>query len=217
VFSTLTYDDAHLPPTLSTREVTLWLKRLRKSLGPARPIRFFASGEYGEQTHRPHYHAILYGATTTDAGKIEKSWGLGHVQTETVTPARIAYVAGYTSKKIGYKYKIRDLVDPETGEYLGKWQPPFIQMSRQPGIGGNAREHTQSWREYAIHNGQHMPVPKYYHEAWKALATTEQLEDLDRDQQQKQIAKQPVTYEQLAAAEKIAMSQQSIKAATRKY
>lgn len=36
------------------------MKRLRKYLEPVK-VRFFACGEYGDNTYRPHYHLILFG------------------------------------------------------------------------------------------------------------------------------------------------------------
>lgn len=96
-FTTLTYDDAHLPPTLQKRDLQLFFKRLRRS--SAEPLRFFGCGEYGETTHRPHYHAIIYGRSIADAEEIERTWGQGHARTVDVTIASINYVAGYTAKK----------------------------------------------------------------------------------------------------------------------
>ena len=61
VFSTLTYSDDNLPKNLelSERHLTLFFKSLRKHLNN-RLIKYFACGEYGETTSRPHYHAILF-------------------------------------------------------------------------------------------------------------------------------------------------------------
>src|SRR5690348_1080134 len=47
VWGTLTYNEKYLPPTLSKRHLSLFMKRLRSKLEPRR-FRFFASGEYGE-------------------------------------------------------------------------------------------------------------------------------------------------------------------------
>ena len=60
-FVTLTYDDAHLPPNgfLDKTHLSKFLKKLRKKF-PHNKLRFFAAGEYGEQTARPHYHLILF-------------------------------------------------------------------------------------------------------------------------------------------------------------
>lgn len=214
VFVTLTYDEQRLPPTLQKRDLQLWLKRFRKELGPARPIRFFASGEYGEQFHRPHYHALVYGASQEDRRIVEKTWGMGRTSCEQVTAERIAYCAGYTQNKIAdTPHTAHDRVDPDTGE-LYRWQPPFIQMSRRPGIGGQARKHTQSWEHYAIHNGSKMRVPRFYHEAWKAHATEEQVA-ANKIQRKQKAQEQVMTLKMLAANEAIAVAKQALKACTR--
>ena len=71
LFLTMTYDDEHLPvvydpatervrATLVKTDFQKYIKRVRKSIHPQK-IRYFACGEYGEETQRPHYHAIIYG------------------------------------------------------------------------------------------------------------------------------------------------------------
>ena len=62
-FLTLTYDDEHLPEdkSLSKRDFQLFMKRFRKDFGL--PVRFFACGEYGKKTFRPHYHVIFFGVS----------------------------------------------------------------------------------------------------------------------------------------------------------
>lgn len=179
-FTTLTYADENLPITLTKRHLQLFLKRLRRTT--TRTIRFFASGEYGETTGRPHYHAILYGLHHTEAHTIDAAWGLGHSQTYPVTPARIAYVAGYTNKKADWRNRAKEeRIDPTTGE-IYTWQPPFIQMSRGGrnghGIGGSARQWPESWRSYAILNGNKQPVPRYLHQAWLDQATDDDKKKL---------------------------------------
>lgn len=69
-FATLTYRDEVLPytassgsgesvfPTLQPRHLQLFLKRLRKDL--PEKLRFFAVGEYGDRSERPHYHLALF-------------------------------------------------------------------------------------------------------------------------------------------------------------
>lgn len=172
-FVTLTYDDLHLPPTLDKAHVSRFLRRLRKTLG-SRSVRFFASGEYGETTERPHYHAILYGTADEDA--IQHCWRAGFARVDPVTPASISYVAGYSAKKIGWKLQRGERVDPSTGEVY-EYQPPFVLMSRNPGIGSSSRAYWQSWRTTAIHHGKPVPVPRYLHQAWKDNASPQQLED----------------------------------------
>lgn len=184
VFSTLTYDEQHKPPTLDRRALQVFNRRLRKKLRPNRLIRFFASGEYGELTGRPHYHVLLYGCHQTDADLIEDTWQQGHVYTYQLTPAAISYTAGYTAKKLDQYPDIRpERVDPETGEVY-RWQLPFRQMSLKPGIGANAKQWPASWRNAAIYNGHTMPVPRFLHESWKAQATPEQIAALLAEKEQ---------------------------------
>lgn len=173
---TLTYDESHKPPTLQPHHVSEWLKRLRSRVKPTK-VRFFASGEYGEQTQRPHYHALLYGLPA-DCEETQNAWPHGYVRTDPITPAAIAYVAGYNAKKIGWRLTDREeKVDPDTGE-IYQYQPPFIRMSRNPGIGGSSRKHWRSWKETAVIDGLTIPVPRYLHEAWKQNSTKEQQEQL---------------------------------------
>lgn len=214
-FTTLTYADRWLPPTLEKRHLQLFLKRYRRKA--ARPIRFFASGEYGEQNGRPHFHALLFGAGPADAHRVQETWGMGHTHTVPITPAAINYVAGYTAKKLGDTLRAqREEVDPETGEVY-RWQPPFIQMSRRPGIGGHAREkYRSSWRSYAVHEGRQLPLPRFLHEAWKKTATPEQLEQLAQEKYEYRRTKQIVTDQMLEAGLEIAIAKQALKAGKRK-
>ncbi|AZL82688.1 replication initiator protein [Apis mellifera associated microvirus 11] len=174
-FVTLTYDDANCPPTLSPRDLSLYLKRLRRRSNGG--VRFFACGEYGDRTKRPHYHALLYGLPPTDPA-IKASWRFGLVDVGNVTPASIAYTCGYVTKKYTSKRWVGEVVDPDTGEVI-KWQPPFLQMSRNPGIGAHAREFTSAWRSHAVlPGGIRQPVPRYFHQAWVNQASDQELEAL---------------------------------------
>lgn len=77
-FLTLTYDDNHLPvnsmldretgelhdvATLDKEELQRFFKRLSKKFGEG--IRYYAVGEYGSKTMRPHYHAIIWNLPLT--------------------------------------------------------------------------------------------------------------------------------------------------------
>lgn len=63
-FLTLTYADPWLPinnygnPGFSLRDMTLFLKRLRSKVPDK--LRYYYVCEYGKDTHRPHYHMILF-------------------------------------------------------------------------------------------------------------------------------------------------------------
>lgn len=127
-FVTLTYSDENLvyndnyEKQLCKEDFQKFMKRLRKYYdSEGKKIRYFACGEYGSKTKRPHYHFILFGALASHE-LIEKIWGFGLVHIGSCTADSIQYVAGYVLKK--FVNKKRDTVTPE-----------FILSSRRPGIG----------------------------------------------------------------------------------
>lgn len=106
LFVTLTYSNEHftkesgrLTPkgymTLNKRDFQLFMKRLRKATPKGVVLKYFAVGEYGSQTYRPHYHAIIFNAART---AIEKSWLLGNVHCDIVNGATVAYTTKYMHK-----------------------------------------------------------------------------------------------------------------------
>lgn len=180
-FLTLTYSDEFLPPggTLCVRDLQLFMKRLRKRL--AHKIRFFAAGEYGDRTLRPHYHLILFGEDFPDrvpwrktgsghviyrSKLLEGVWALGHAELGTVTPESCGYVARYCLKKVNGERAEEHYrrVDPETGEVY-RCLPEFITMSSRPGIGADWFEQFASDAfpsDFVIIDGQKRSVPRYY-------------------------------------------------------
>lgn len=147
-FVTLTYDDQHLPkgskefPTLVKKDLQLFVKRLRKATD-REGIRYFACGEYGSQTARPHYHLILYNLPLDDLqpfGRnelgdqyfrsefLESVWQhQGFVSVGRVSWESCAYTARYIVKK---HYGKDSTYYSEFGI-----APEFVVMSRRPGIG----------------------------------------------------------------------------------
>lgn len=185
-WTTLTYADEYLPPSLRKDHLQGFLKRLREShrRSGAASVRFFASGEYGERTFRPHYHAILYGVPRTSLA-VQAAWPHGYARVDPLSGAAISYVAGYCSKKVGWRdFERGERVDYETGESY-RYQPPFIQMSRRPGIGGAARRFVNSWRDTAIFAGARIPVPRFLNKAWLDQATDEERELLTQEKLEK--------------------------------
>lgn len=217
-FTTLTYDDAHLPDTLVKRDLQLWLKRLRRNIqrtASNRTIRFFAAAEYGETTGRPHYHVITFGLSAQEDHLIDDAWGLGLTRTYPANNRTIAYTAGYTAKKREPKFRLAHHDRPRldrTGTYFYRWQNPFFQMSRRPGLAAHAKQYTDSWRLYSIQNGFKKPVPRYLHEAWKAQATPLQLEELEQEKYELTNTHR-YNAQQLNAQEKITQAKHAITAA----
>lgn len=178
-FLTLTYRDADLPEnnSLDKRDWTLFMKRLKKRHG-GRSIRFYHCEEYGENTNRPHAHAILFGfdfkdkvyLKDTETGhKLYKSdlldeiWQKGDCYIGAVTFESAAYCGRYVMKK---------LTGGRKSEY-GLRVPEFATQSRRPGIG---KPWLKKWEsdvfplDFCIMNGRKVRVPKYY----DALVTAEE-------------------------------------------
>lgn len=131
-FITLTYakapetDKHHM--TLKKKDFQDFIKRLRKNTGIK--LSYIAAGEYGPQTHRPHYHAIIFGYWPKDsklAGisktqieyfnsqELSKTWNKGWVTIEKANYNSIAYVTRYTQKKAG--------IQAEKRKYTGEIEP----------------------------------------------------------------------------------------------
>lgn len=144
-FVTLTYSDQHVPVgnTLVPSDLRDFLKRLRKAVEPSR-FRYFAVGEYGDVSQRPHYHAGLFGYPGCAYGQsrysrrtidccywcdlVRDKWGKGHIYLGTLEADSAQYLAGYVTKKMTSKD------DPR----LEGRHPEFGRMSLKPGIGADA-------------------------------------------------------------------------------
>lgn len=187
-FLTLTFRDDDLPEDMSVnvRDVQLFMKRLRKKLGT--PLRYFACGEYGDTTFRPHYHLILFGYDFADktpwrrsssgfvlyrSAELERIWPYGHCEIGNVTVQSAGYVARYVTKKVhGDDERAIDAYwrryghNPETGEERG-WpvRREFVVMSRRPGLGAEwFREFDRDVfpSDFVVVEGQKRPIPRAY-------------------------------------------------------
>jgi hypothetical protein len=183
VFVTLTYSEDHLPADLSVSkaEFDLFIRRLIEHYGATR---YFACGEYGGQTKRPHYHAILFGQGFPDryfwskspggdllyrSPTLEKIWGKGNCLIGAVTLTSAEYVARYTVKKVNgdrvAAYLYRGEQHPLTGEIPWSVDPEFITMSRNPGLGSDWLEkfHRDVFpSDFLVINGRKRAVPPFY-------------------------------------------------------
>lgn len=170
-FITYTYDDQFLPfskngyPTLVKSEHQLFIKRLRDHLKRNKietKLKYYTVGEYGSETHRPHYHSILFNLPrvyfdTPDL--LLNLWQKGFVQVDPCTPGSIAYVAGYCMKKLYNDNLARAPGDDRI--------PEFSNMSK--GLGKNfitpqmVGHLKQNLNPYLIREeGMKMPIPRYY-------------------------------------------------------
>lgn len=152
-----------------------------KYCGEGKPLRYFMCGEYGDTTHRPHYHAIVYGFYPPDSRPLRNGlftsdllssvWPFGFHTVAKVEPACVSYVAGYVDKKMD--------------ESRNVWMvegvaPEYVAMSRgcsKLGTGGIGKSFFDLyWRElyplnddgtfardYALTvDGAKVKMPRYY-------------------------------------------------------
>ena len=124
IFLTLTYDNDHLPKDgkLNYLDFQLFMKSLREKIN--RNIKnkenkihvsYMVTGEYGDKTKRPHWHAIIFNYRPTDAKykyssdhgedvftstEIRDLWNRGNIEFGSVTMDSAGYVARYAAKKL---------------------------------------------------------------------------------------------------------------------
>lgn len=91
-----------------------FIKRLRKHYEGTK-ITYYHVGEYGEKTHRPHHHLLLFGIDFKEdrkpmppskSGKVQEDseilrtlWALGRVSVQDVNPNNVIYISQYSLKK----------------------------------------------------------------------------------------------------------------------
>jgi len=184
-FITLTYNQDKIiygkstTGTLVLEDLQKFWKRLRKELGKNGTfIRYFACGEYGDTTNRPHYHACLFGFDWPDkvlysvkngnnlysSDMLNNIWGNGNCYSGDVTFESAAYVARYIMKK----HLGRD------SDYYEKEgiAPEFVAMSRRPGIGTKWFEKYHSDvinNDIMVINGKETKPPKFYDKLTESL------------------------------------------------
>lgn len=190
-FVTLTYAEENLPVGLSLVPTDLqkWLKRFRAAIEPLR-VRYFAVGEYGDETQRPHYHVALFGyphcsCYVFNRGKptsvwqscpvcslVRDTWGKGLCHVGRVEKHSAGYIAGYVTKKMTSK----------DDERLNGRAPEFSRMSLKPGIGANFMwdvasttmqhkldENNPDVPSYLLCGGKPMPLGRYLRQKYRLM------------------------------------------------
>lgn len=190
-FLTLTYDDNNAPKNkmLVKDEISNFNKSLKYYLNKNNmdsKFRFYAVGEYGGETARPHYHGIYFGLDIYDLklafikdGKcyynssfLSSVWNKGFVVISEVDVSTACYVARYCDKK--------KLLTKEQKEYLENKGvvPEFSVMSRRPGIGAY---YTDKIIENVKDNiltlkikDNSFSIPRYYSKKFEELLSPEE-------------------------------------------
>ena len=210
-FVTLTYDDEHLPfgGTLVKEHPQEFLKRLRYYLATylvydgypitATKVRYYLAGEYGEDSFRPHYHAILFGFYPSDAKLysekngyklytskfLDHVWGHGSVKVGSATYESAGYCARYIMKKITsdgseeaeqLRKERYERMDLETGE-IYELEPEFCTMSRRPGLGAAWIEKylDDTYKDDTVVVGAKECLPPRYYDSFLPEETLERL------------------------------------------
>lgn len=164
-FLTLTYQNAPKSfngfDTLDKRDFQLFMKRFRKKNDLN--LKYYVSGEYGDNFERPHYHAIVFNLNESfikHPDYLAELWKHGIVEVSPVTIGRIKYVTKYISKGV-WKPKH----DQETGLEDDR-EPQFSLMSKNIGKDFLSPQMANfilsSGYPYLRRYGQYIPIPRYY-------------------------------------------------------
>ncbi|AXH74436.1 MAG: replication initiator protein [Microviridae sp.] len=162
-FLTLTYSDANVPlavdpdgelidedtgevlstlKSLDNRDITLWKKRCTRSIyyHSKRSCKFsyLICGEYGPQTHRPHYHGLFIGISPEDMEVFKKDWekNYGFTCVKQISRFDIERTARYVAK---YITKVKSLEDENVKN--GKVVKPRKISSKGYGMPSKERWH----------------------------------------------------------------------------
>lgn len=205
-FITLTYDNEHIEEccqgeagvySLNMKHVQDFMKRLRKDFD--NKLVFFACGEYGPASLRPHYHMVIYdlplndllfrsksktGSPILESHYLARKWGKGFVTVQPICIEACAYVARYVTKKYGktqqQKYKMI---------YDYGLEPEFQTMSRRPGLSSDYFDSRAPdiYRTDTIYlNGEKFKPPRYFDSKYEVLYP-EEMEKIRENR--KEIAK----------------------------
>lgn len=195
-FVGLTYDDDHIPikrfgniffQAFNKRHCQLFLKRFRQRLDRFKKgvkCSYFLISEYGSETYRPHYHALLFiKGLQADAEKyiyqmIQDSWehSINMPSIDPCGEAAIHYCTKYSLKDVGDVFKLEDYFHNEDGDSI-TWsdaagtylERPFMLCSTRPYIGSHREFKVEDHMNYngadqtsVYFNGTRLSMPRIY-------------------------------------------------------
>lgn len=164
-FVTWTYEDQFLPLSPTSGMPTLDKQTFRHMFNTiknteeitSQDFQYYAVGEYGDLSARPHYHGIVFSSKPIDW---KHYWSYGNIQVGDVQPESIGYVTRYVDKKLGSYIKKSDY------ELLGI-EPIFSIMTK--GLGKDFildriekyKDNPALLNSIVGQNGQKFNLPKY--------------------------------------------------------
>lgn len=165
--------------SLQKRDLQLFFKRLRKKYEKSKNkpiIRYYACGEYGGNTNRPHYHAIVF---NVDPQMVMESWTFGSCHFGEVTEASVGYTLKYISKASQVPLHQRDDRCRE-----------FSLMSKKMGLSFVTPEMVQWYRDdwlnrmyLPLKDGKRISIPRYYYRFFFTPAERQAIGQFIQDQQ----------------------------------
>lgn len=164
-FLTLTYEsDEQL--SLDKSHLQKFFKRLRKS---GVELKYYACGEYGGATFRPHYHVCIFYSgdlgfrsdpTLGRSNGRMAAWPFGLVNFGVFSASSARYTADYLLKAVGV-------------EYPAFLESPFRLVSTGLGKRFFERNRVQIEKFGVTLNGVHKPVSRYYKDRFSEEAKLE--------------------------------------------
>lgn len=185
---TCTHEDrTHDAASLSPDDLQAFTKRLNEDTRRAfgKGVKYFAAGEYGERTHRPHYHLAVFGRSFVEDRVFHKNSKSGHPLYRSKTLARLwphgdtdigdltfnsaAYIAGYIFNKVlGTSQKAEDLRAKKyrkTDEHGNDFwiEEEFVRMSKGLATGWIEKYFSSVYpHDRVITNGRPAKPPRHY-------------------------------------------------------
>lgn len=122
-FLSFTVAPEHATGSLDKKYFHIWIKTQQKAIGR---FRYYAVGEYGDESGREHYHMAIFPEHPAQISAIASRWTKGFVSKSILNHARARYLANYTGKKLTKKSDQR----LKPGQ-----EPEFRSSSRNPPLG----------------------------------------------------------------------------------
>jgi len=192
-FITLTYGEWSVPRTkegyltLNKKHLQDYIKRLRndhikyvsKELkipkkevkNVSKPIRYYAVGEYGSKTRRPHYHLLLFNYDIGNVRSIITQWkdtttGLPYGNVDIGKDPKTGQLGGVRAKSINYVTKY---MHKQFNLKTDKRNPPFTLMSK----GRRFKEDGVTPNEWSILGSFYLNNYGKYHKVNESLDTVD--------------------------------------------